>query len=71
MAPGLVLVVLLLLERKMLHQGVLPFVGGLSSAERLKDIVMYIPQGGTRTLPQGCAIVSRLPRPGLSIPSLS
>ena len=42
MAPGLVLVVLLLPERKMLHQGVLPFVGGLSSAERLKDIVMYI-----------------------------
>ena len=28
----------------MLHQIVLPFVGGFSTRERLKDIVMYIPQ---------------------------
>ena len=54
MAPGWVLVVLLLPGVKMLHQIVLPFVGGFSSAERLKDIVVYIPGRGTRTLPQGC-----------------
>ena len=56
-APGLVLVVLLLPRKKMLHQVVLPFIGGFSSAESLKYI-LYIPRGGTRTLPQGCAIVS-------------
>ena len=28
------------------------------SAKQLKDIVMYIPWGGNRTLPQGCTIVS-------------
>ena len=40
----------------MLHQVVLLFVRGFSSEERLKDIVMYIPQGGTRTLTQGCIL---------------
>ena len=38
------------------------------SAEELKDIVF--PQGGTRTLLQGCAIVSWLLLPCLCIPSL-
>ena len=30
-------------------------------AEELKGIVMYIPSGGTGTLPQGCTIVSEVP----------
>ena len=30
----------------MLHQVILPFDGGLSSAERLEDIVMYVLSGG-------------------------
>ena len=33
-------------------------VGGLSSAEKLKDIVICIPGGGTRTLVQGYVMVS-------------
>ena len=33
----------LLLGMKMLHQVVLPFIGGFSSTERLKDSVMCIP----------------------------
>ena len=33
-------------------------VGVLESAKQLKDIVMCIPWWGTRTLPQGCTIVS-------------
>ena len=45
-------------NEELLHQGVLPFVRGFSSAERLQDIVIYIPSGGIRTLPQGCTIVS-------------
>ena len=49
-APGLVLVDLL----SGFH-----LLGGFSSVEELKD-VMYIPWGGTRTLPQGCTIVSLL-----------
>ena len=52
-------------EVSILHLG-----GGLSSAEELKDIVMCIPWGGTRTLPQGCTIVSWLLLPGLCTPSL-
>ena len=43
---------------KMLHQGVLPFVEGISSAERAQDLVLCIPGGGTRTLAQGCSVVS-------------
>ena len=59
------------LEWRMLHQVVhLPFVGGFSSAEELKDIIMCIPWGGTRTLPQGCTIVSWLLLPCHCIPSL-
>ena len=34
----------------MLHQH-LPFVGGFSSVEELKDIIIYIPWGGIRTRP--------------------
>ena len=34
------------------------WVGALVPAEELKDPAAYIPQGGTKTLPQGCAIVS-------------
>ena len=45
-------------------------VGALVSAKHLKDIV-YIPWGGTRTLPQGCTIVSWLLLLCLHIPSLS
>ena len=54
------------LEWRVLHQ----FVGGLSFTEELKDIVLCIPWGGTRTLPQGCSIVSWLLLPYLLIPSL-
>ena len=35
-------------------------MGALVPAEELKDIVIYIPWEGTRTLPQGCTIVSWL-----------
>ena len=42
MALGLVLVVLLLPGMKMLHQVVLPFVGGFGSAERLKALVLCV-----------------------------
>ena len=38
--------------------------------KKLKDIVLCIPWGGTRTFPQGCTIVSWLPLPCLWIPSL-
>ena len=34
------------------------FVGSFISAERLKDIAMFILRRGTRTLPQGSTIVS-------------
>ena len=34
------------------------WVGALVPVEELKDIVMYIPWWGTRTLPHGCTIVS-------------
>ena len=44
--------------------------GGVSSIKSSKNIVMCIPWGGTRTLPQGCAIVSWLLLPCLCIPSL-
>ena len=43
---------------------------GFSSAEELKDIVMCVPWGGTRTLPQGCTIVSWLFLPCFCMPSL-
>ena len=39
-------------------------------AEQLKDTVMYIPWRRTKTLPQGCTIVSWLLLPCLCIPSL-
>ena len=52
-------------EVAILHLG-----GGLGSAEGLKNIVMYIPWGGTKTLPQGCTIVSWLLLPCFCIPSL-
>ena len=72
MAPGLVLVVFLPSWEKNApaNSSHLPFVGGFSSAEGLKGIAMYIPWGGTWTLPQGCTIVSWLLLPGLCIPSL-
>ena len=40
------------------------------SAKQLRDIVLCIPWGGTRTLPQGCAIVSWLFLLCFCIPSL-
>ena len=45
MAPGLVLVVLLLpgVKNAPSSSQHFPFVGGFSLAEELKDIVMYIP----------------------------
>ena len=43
MAPGLVLVVLLLPAVKMLPHVVLPVVEGFRSTERLKDIVPSLP----------------------------
>ena len=46
------------LEWRMPHQVVNVFVGDFGSSEELKDIVMCILWGGTRTLPQGCTIVS-------------
>ena len=49
----------------MLHQVVIPFVGGFSSAGRLKDIVMFIPWGRTRTLTKAALLF-----PSLCIPSL-
>ena len=36
------------------------WVGALVPAEELKDIVIYIPWGGTRTLPHYCTVVSWL-----------
>ena len=54
----LVLMVLLLPRMKNVSSSILPFDGGFSSAERLKNIVLYIPCRGTRTLPRGCALVS-------------
>ena len=47
-------------------------VGGFISvsAKQLKDTVLCIPWGGTRTLTQGCTIVSWLLLPCLCIPSL-
>ena len=41
--------------------------GGFSSAEELNSIVVYIPWGGTRTLPQACTIVSWLLLPPFCI----
>ena len=46
------------------------WMGALVPAEELKDTVMYIPWGGTRTLPQDCTIVSWLLFPCSCIPSL-
>ena len=59
--------VLLLPRMKGLHQVVLPFVGGFSSAERLTDIVLYIPSGGTRT----CLRAAQFPLEGSSLVSAS
>ena len=47
------------------------WVGALVPAEEFKDIVMYIPWGGTRILPHDCTIVSWLLLPCCCIPSLS
>ena len=47
-----------------------PWVGALVPAEDLKNIVMYIPWGGTRTLPQGCISISWLFLCCFCIPSL-
>ena len=44
----------------------LPFILGFSSAEELKDTVLCIPWGRTRTLPQGCTLASWLLLPCLS-----
>ena len=46
-------------------------LGGFSSTKGSKDTVMCVPWGGTRTLPQGCTIVSWLLLSHLCIPSLS
>ena len=46
----------------------LQFVGSFGSVEQLKDVVLYIPWGRTRNLPQGFTIVSWLFLPGLCIP---
>ena len=40
----------------MLHQVVLPFAGGFSSAEELKAIALHIPGGGTRTCPRAALL---------------
>ena len=52
----------------MLRQVVLPSVGGFSSAERFKGIVMHIPQGGRGPCPkaalaslEGSSLVSASP----------
>ena len=45
-------------------------VGILISVKQFKDMIMFIPWGGTRKLPQGCTIVSWLFFPCLSIHSL-
>ena len=45
-------------------------MGASVSAKQLNDIVMCIPWGGTRTLPQSCATVSWLLPPCLHILSL-
>ena len=45
------------------------WVGALAPAE-LKDVVMCVPWGGTRTLPQDCTTVSWLLPPCFCIPSL-
>ena len=44
---------------------------GVGSSEEHQDIVMYIPWGGTRILPQGCNIVYWLFLPCFCFPSLS
>ena len=51
-------------EVTILHLG-----GGLGSAKELYNIVMYIPWGAIRTLPQSCTIVSSLLLPCFCIPS--
>ena len=58
--------ILVVLECRMLTSWL---VGVVSSVE-LKDIIMCIPLGGTKTLPQGCTVVSGLLLPGLCILSL-
>ena len=45
------------------------WVGALVSVEELKDTVMCIPWRGTRTLLQGCTVMSWLFLPGLCISS--
>ena len=52
-------------EVTILHVG-----GGLVSAEDLKGIVLYGSRGGTRSLPQGWAIVSLRLLPCFYVPSL-
>ena len=47
------------------------FLTGFHSVEKLNYIVMCIPWGATRTLPQGCTTVSWLLLPCLCIPSLT
>lgn len=54
-ALSLILVVLLISGRKNASWH-LSFVGDFSSAEELKEIVIYIPWGGTKTLPQSSTI---------------
>ena len=59
--PGLVLVVLLLSGMKNASSSfnnIFHLLGVLSSAEKFKDTVKCIPWRETRTLPQGCTIVS-------------
>ena len=46
------------------------WVGAMVPAEELRDTIIYIPWGRTRTLPQACIIVSWLLFPCLCIPSL-
>ena len=46
-------------------------VGVSVCAKHLKETVLCIPWGGTRTLPQGCPVASQLLLPCLCTPSLS
>ena len=42
------------------HTCMMTFLGEFWFCKELKDIVMCIPWGGTRTLPQGCSLISWL-----------
>ena len=58
------------LQESWVQPEVTSWVGALVPAEELNDIVMYIPWGRTRTLPQGCTVVAWLLLPCFCICSL-